>query len=77
MIDYDILTEAGTTNERLREIFTAQMPSHQKAAALKKTAEGRAALKAIEKDIERRKKFELRIADWLGEQIIFSLDNAP
>ena len=76
MIDFEILTEAGTTNERLRELFTAVMPSHQKVTALKKTAEGKATLKGIEKDMELRKKFELRIADWLSEQIIFSLDNA-
>lgn len=70
MIDLDILKEAGTTNERLKELFTAKLPGLRKLNKL--TPEKR---KDLEKDIETRKKFEEQLASWIQEQVVFSLKN--
>lgn len=69
-IDYDILKECGTTNERIREFFTAKIPSSRQAAKMKPEK-----LAAIQKDVDDRKKFEARISDWLQEHVVFSLQN--
>lgn len=73
MIDFDILEQEGTTNERLREFFTAKLPSLKRRDALNKTPEGRKQLKEMEKDVEYRNKFEVMIRGWLQEGIVFSL----
>ena len=51
MIDFEILKEAGTTNERLRELFTAKLPPKPQLDELPKEER-----KRIEKDIENREK---------------------
>lgn len=70
MIDFDILSDVGTTNARLREVFTAKLPSKLKLDALPEKER-----KSIEKDVETRKKFEEQIASWIQEQVVFSLKN--
>ena len=73
-INYDILTSVGTTDNRLKEIFTAKMPGQKREAALKK--KDPAKLKAIEADVAMREKIEKQISGWLSEQIVFTLDAA-
>jgi len=70
MIDFDILKEHGTTNERLREVMSAKLPSK---VVLDKMA--KADVKALEKDIEKRESFEKLIASRITEAITFSLRN--
>ncbi len=70
MIDYDILEECGTTQDRLRQFFTAQMPSEKKQRSM--TAKE---LKDLEREIKKRKEYESRIGSWLQEAIVFSLAN--
>jgi len=48
MIDFDILKEHGTTNERLREVLSAKLPGK---IALDKMS--KADTKALKKDIEK------------------------
>lgn len=70
MIDYDILEEFGTSNERLKKFFTAEMPSPRRAKKMKPEE-----LKTIERDVEGRKKWEEKIAGWLNEHVAASLKN--
>lgn len=70
MIDFEILKEVGTTNERLRELFTAKLPPKHKLDALPKEER-----KRIEKDIENREKIEDMISSRVSEHIIWSLKN--
>jgi hypothetical protein len=79
MIDFDILTEAGTTNERLRRFFTAKMPGTEvvarKLAKLdkKEARKYKAELRELEKDVKRRKDYEDKLASILQENVVFSL----
>lgn len=70
MIDYEILAEYGTTDDRLREFFTAKEPTAGRAKKM-----DAAALKQVRRNIELREKFEKQIADWLQEHIAYSLAN--
>ena len=70
MIDFDILADCGTTNERLRQVFTAKLPSPERQA--KMSAEE---MEALEVDIKRRKEFEAQLSGWLQEHIVYSLSN--
>lgn len=70
MIDFDILKEAGTTNERLREFFTAKLPDPIALQAMSKEKR-----EALEHEVKQRKRFESLIGDWLNESIVFSLQN--
>jgi hypothetical protein len=70
MIDYDILAEFGTTNERLRQFFTAKAPTEAQAAKLTP-----AETKARERDIKLRDKYEARVSSILNEAITFTLQN--
>lgn len=70
MIDYDILEECGTTNERLRELFTAKLPDSRKLRKMDPKDR-----KALEKDVDNRKAFEDKIRSWMSEHIVFSLHN--
>jgi hypothetical protein len=70
MIDFDILRECGTTRDRLRALFTAEMPSTAEQASL-----GADAVAEIEKDVAQRKKIETMLSGWLQEHIIYSLAN--
>ena len=70
MVDYDVLKHFGTTDDRLREFFTAQQPSPEVKA--KMTEEE---IRTNERDIKNRKKFEEMIQGWLQEHIVFSLNN--
>ena len=70
MLDYDILKQCGTTNERLREILTATMPGARAAAKL-----DRKQLKRIEKDIRTRQEIEALALSRLTEHVVFSLSN--
>jgi hypothetical protein len=78
MIDMEILAESGVTRERLREFFTAEMPSEK---ILAKVAEdsGDATRKKLErrikKDIDKREQFENMILSWINEQVVFNLTN--
>lgn len=70
MIDFDVLKTHGTTNERLRELFTAKLPSSKVMDKMSKED-----VAALEKDIERREKAEDLIASRITEHITFSLRN--
>lgn len=70
MIDFEILKEAGTTNERLREMFTAKLPPKPMLDELPKEER-----KRIEKDIDNRKKIEDVISSRVSEHILWSLKN--
>lgn len=68
MIDPKILDDVGTTNARLKEIFTAEMPE--------KTDDWSDDQKdAKERDIKTRKWFETLIGDRVLEHVQFSLNN--
>src|SRR6185437_5022958 len=69
-LDFDILEECGTTNARLREFFTAKVPTARRES--KMTPDD---LRKNKRDVENRKKFETKIAAWLSEHIVFSLTN--
>jgi hypothetical protein len=73
MIDFEILKDYGTTNERLREFFTAAPPSPQRKKKLESTPDGKKELKRIEADVRGRQEFEQQIASWVQEGIVFSL----
>ena len=75
MIDFDILKECGTTKERLRQFFTAKMPTPAREAILKASKDGRKELRGIKLDVERRKDFEDMIGSWVQENIAYSLKN--
>ena len=70
MIDFDVLKAHGTTNERLRELFTAKLPGKEVLDKMPKED-----VKALEKDIDRREKAEDLIASRITEHITFSLRN--
>lgn len=69
-IDYSILAEYGTTDDRLREFFTAVQPTPKQQARM--TPEE---LRVRERDIKQRKNFETWISGLLQEHIVFSLSN--
>lgn len=66
-VDFDILNEAGTTNERLREFFTTRSSELEGASGAEK--------KRIELDLKRQKKISEQIGSRLNEHIMFSLKN--
>jgi hypothetical protein len=70
MIDYDILREYGTTNDRIRKFFTAEMPSPRRAKQMTP-----AELKEIERDVKGRQQWEAKISNWMNEHVVFSLRN--
>lgn len=70
MIDQEIIAESGLTKDRLRQFFTAKLP--RKAKLDKMDAKER---KALDREIERRRKFECMLGNWISEQVIFSLNN--
>ena len=49
MIDFDILKDHGTTNERLREVLSAKLPAKKVLDKMEKSE-----VKALQKDIDRR-----------------------
>lgn len=69
-IDYEILEQYGTTDERLRKFFTAKLPSAGKLAEMQPKDR-----KALEKDVSNRDDFQKMISGWLQEHIVFSLGN--
>lgn len=68
MVDFDILKQAGTTNERLREVLTAGKPENYK----KLTEDEQ---KKIDKDMMCRDRIEKLINSRLHEHIVFTLRN--
>lgn len=70
MIDFSILRECGTTNERLREFFTAT------AAQADKEGLSEEQKKAILEDVKKCKEFQLMLGSWIQEHVIYSLTNA-
>ena len=70
MLDYDILSEYGTTDDRLRQFFTAIEPTP--AQEQKMTPEE---LRVRRRDIKQRAKFEKWLSGLLQEHIVFSLSN--
>lgn len=68
MVDLDILKQAGTTNERLREILTAVKPD--KPAKIPKEKKAK-----IARDVKYREKIEKLINSRLHEHIVFTLRN--
>ena len=68
MVDFDILKQSGTTNERLREVLTAVKPD--KPSKLSKEEKDK-----IDKDIMCREKIEKLINSRLHEHIVFTLRN--
>ncbi len=74
-LDFDILDQCGTTNERLREFFTAKPPTKAAEKRLSATKEGKEKLQQINQDVIKRKEFEDMIGGWLQENICLSLKN--
>jgi hypothetical protein len=70
MIDFDVLTDYGTTRDRLRQFFTAKLPSVTQQQDMDKKE-----LKALRKDVENRKKFEQMVSAWFQEHVVYSLKN--
>ena len=68
MVDLDILKQAGTTNERLREVLTSVRPADYKK--LTKEEQGK-----IDRDTKNRDKIEKLINSRLREHIVFTLRN--
>lgn len=68
MIDFQVLKQYGTTNERLKEIFTAKNFDPQETPTEDEKAKR-------QKDIERREDWERRIMDRLHQGILFGLQN--
>lgn len=68
MIDLEILRECGSTNARLKEVFTAKPPGPKD----KLTAQER---KAREKLLKKREEWETRISNRLNENMEFALKN--
>lgn len=77
MVDLKVLRAFGTTNERLKEIFTAERP--QGLDGRKGTKAERAAVmeqkRRIEEDMVTRQRFQRRIQTRVEEGIVFSLKN--
>lgn len=70
MIDFAILEEFGTTDDRLRQFFSAKQPTARQRERM--TPEQ---LRARERDVAMRQKFERSIHGILQEHIVFSLSN--
>ena len=66
-VDYDILKECGTTNERLREFFTTQSSDLDGVEGHEK--------KRLQLDLKRKEKIEDSIGSRLNEHVMFSLKN--
>lgn len=71
MVDLELLRSVGTTNERLREFFTAELPADER----QRNALDADTRKKIEADMAARGRLEERIGGWLNEHIAFSLMN--
>ena len=68
MVDLEILKQAGTTNERLREVLTAVRPDKpDKVSKAQKTK--------VERDVKNRERIEKLTNSRLHEHIIFTLRN--
>lgn len=72
MVDFDILDEYGTTDERLRQFFTAEEPAT--AQSEKMTP---AELRVRRRDVKLRAKFQKWMQAILWEHIINSLESHP
>ena len=68
MVDFDILKQVGTTNERLREVLTATKP--EKPTKLSKEEQ-----ENLDRDIKNRQIIEKLINSRLREHIVFTLRN--
>tara|TARA_Y100000004_G_scaffold196480_1_gene266619 strand:+ start:363 stop:2684 length:2322 start_codon:yes stop_codon:yes gene_type:complete len=68
MVDFDILKQVGTTNERLREVLTATKPD--KPTKLSKEEQ-----ENLDRDIKNRQRIEKLINSRLREHIVFTLRN--
>lgn len=68
MVDLDILKQAGTTNERLRDVLTSVRPDDFKQLSKDKQ-------KKIDRDISNRDRIEKLINSRLREHIVFTLRN--
>lgn len=78
MINYRVLEQFETTNERLREVLSAEMPSEaRKATMLKKLGQSEfdKEMRRIKRDIANREKFEKQIQGMTEEHILCSLKN--
>jgi hypothetical protein len=77
-VDFEILKEAGTTNERLRDVLSATPYSHQQSSGFKRRL-GPAETKRLEnlraRDIDTRKQIENLIMSRLSENVVFALRN--
>jgi hypothetical protein len=71
MVDLDVLEAMGSTQERLRQIFTAQPPPTDAEKALLPEE----ACDRLEKDIKLRDRFESDINRRFSEQINYALQN--
>mgnify|MGYP000287581233 CR=1 FL=1 len=77
-LDFDLLKEAGTTSDRLRELFTAVPFDNAAMTRLKKKhgeADAKKMVKARDRDIANRKKIEDMITSRMQEHVMFSLNN--
>lgn len=72
-IDFDILSAYGSTNERLREFFTCELPKDPPGK--KASEEEKKNYERIKRDIENREKFYRIVRGRLEEHILFSLKN--
>ena len=70
MLDFAILSEYGTTDDRLREFFSSKLPTPKQ---LEKMTPKEIRIK--ERDVKMRDKFQKMISGWLQEHIVFSLAN--
>jgi hypothetical protein len=70
MIDFEILKEFGTTDDRLREFFTAVAPTAAREAKMTK-----AEINANRRDVAQRDKFQKWVQGVLYEHICTSLSN--
>lgn len=77
-VDYQLLKQAGTTNERLRELFTALCYDDKQKRALIKKHGDKEAKKLIarrERDVKKRKEIEDMIMSRTQEHVLFALGN--
>ena len=70
MVDFEALRRMGTTNERLREIFTAALPSQEKRQSMDPEA-----IRKIEADIKHAKAIRDKISSVTDDHIQLSLKN--
>jgi len=71
MIDFEILRDYGTTNQRLREFFTAELPASPEALDnLSEPERNR-----IKRDLNNRQHLEDMLNSWLMDDISFALRN--